>query len=304
MKVTIIQTSLAWEAPEQNLRHFEGILESLNNKSDLIVLPEMFSTGFTMNPEKHAEPGGGPAFRWMQRMAAEKQAVLTGSIAVSDNHKYYNRLFWVNPDGSFRSYDKRHLFRMAKEDTHYTAGRDRLITELGAWKICPLVCYDLRFPVWSRNVFKPIAKKPGSAADDKEKASHNRKGEIQKGASTLKAHDTGNHTRPHEGKWEYDVLIYVANWPEARVYHWKQLLIARAIENQCYVIGVNRIGKDGNGFAHSGASLVINPKGEIISNTRENDESMETVTLDKEYLDEYRKTFPAGMDADIFRIVS
>jgi omega-amidase len=199
--------------------------------------------------------------------AKEKNAVLCGSVPVEESKNYFNRLFWVEPNGSVSVYNKRHLFRIAKEDKHYSMGHEKIIKHLKGFKICPLVCYDLRFPVWSRNTFIPTPK--------------------QGDVSYIAA---------------YDVLIYVANWPEVRSYPWKQLLIARAIENQCYVIGVNRIGEDGNGIKHSGDSMVINPRGEIISKTRANEESIETVELDMNYLEEYRKTFPVGLDADEFNL--
>jgi predicted amidohydrolase len=264
MKVTIIQSEIFWEDREKNLIHFESLIHQINEDTDLIVLPEMFTTGFSMDPKKVAEPMGGKTLKWLQQQANIKNCTITGSAAIDENGKYFNRLFWVEANGHYHTYDKRHLFRMAKEDEHYTAGEKTIITQLKNWHIKPLICYDLRFPVWSRNHFKKISNTSALA--------------------------------------QYDVLIYIANWPEVRAYPWKQLLIARAIENQCYVIGVNRIGEDGNGFKHSGDSVVINPKGEIISKTKANEKSVETVILDRNYLDEYRKTFPVGLDADSFNI--
>lgn len=261
MKATIIQTHLHWENREKNIAHFDGLINTIN-ETNLIVLPEMFTTGFTMDPAKNAEPWDGETLQWLKEKAKQKNAVVTGSVAVEENGKYFNRLFWAQPNGDVKTYDKRHLFRMAKEDQHYTAGNKKMITQINGWNICPLICYDLRFPVFSRNTF--------SSTDN---------------------------------KWQYDVLVYVANWPEVRSYPWKQLLIARAIENQCFVIGVNRIGKDGNDYAHSGDSVVINPRGEVISNTKANEESVETVTLDHNYLEEFRKVFPAGLDADAFELM-
>ncbi|HRD38295.1 MAG TPA: nitrilase-related carbon-nitrogen hydrolase, partial [Bacteroidia bacterium] len=216
-----------------------------------------------MNPSKLSEPASGPTLAWLQQKAQEKNAVITGSVAVEEKGNYFNRLFWVQPNGTFSFYNKRHLFRMAGEDKHYSAGENKIIQAIGEFKICPLVCYDLRFPVWSRNTFTK---------------------------------NNGSYTAA------YDVLIYVANWPEVRSYPWKQLLIARAIENQCFVIGVNRIGADGNNIAHSGDSMVINPRGEIISKTKANEESIETVSLDYNYLSEFRKVFPVGLDADDFKL--
>ena len=263
MKVTIIQTALHWEDRTKNLEHFDTLVNSIKESTDLIVLPEMFSTGFTMNPAKLADPLNGPALQWMAKKAKEKNAVITGSVVVEDNKKYYNRLFWAEPGGTISTYDKRHLFRMANEDKHYAMGSKKIIKKINQWHICPLVCYDLRFPVWSRNTFKKTNGVPTAS---------------------------------------YDVLIYVANWPEARAYPWKQLLIARAIENQCYVIGVNRIGEDGNGIKHSGDSMVINPRGEIISKTKPNEQNIETVTLDRTYLEDFRITFPVGLDSDEFTL--
>lgn len=258
MKVTIIQTKLHWEDPEKNRAHFGQLIDSISEKTDLIILPEMFTTGFSMRPEKVAEAHQTITYNWLKKKAAEKNAVITGSVAIEENGKYYNRLHWVAPNGSTNFYDKRHLFRIGKEDEHYTMGREKIVTRIRDWNIMPLICYDLRFPVWSRN-FKN--KQP-----------------------------------------LYDVLIYIANWPEVRAYPWKQLLIARAIENQCYVIGVNRIGQDGNGYEHSGDSVIINPRGEIISKTKPHEESIETLDLDMNYLTEFRKIFPVGLDSDEFRL--
>jgi omega-amidase len=265
MKVSIVQTQIFWEDREKNLVHFDRLLQTINEPVNLIVLPEMFTTGFTMQPASNAEKADGVTLAWLKNQAVKKNATITGSVAVTENGKYYNRLFWVNPNGEVRCYNKRHLFRLAGEDLHYTAGKEKIILDSEGWKILPLICYDLRFPVWSRNIFK----KSGTS---------------------------------EAGQWDYDVLVYVANWPEVRNYPWKQLLIARAIENQCYVVGVNRIGKDGNGYEHSGDSVVINPRGEIISSTRAHEESVEIITLNREYLDEYRKNFPVGLDADAFEI--
>ncbi len=261
MKVTYIQTQLHWEDREKNLSHFDTLLHSIKEETQLILLPEMFTTGFSMNPKKTAEPANGTTLKWMQQKAKEKNAVICGSVAVKDRENYFNRLFWVQPNGEFLTYNKRHLFSMGQENEHFKAGAKKLITSYEAWNFCPLVCYDLRFPVWSRNKFNSKT-----------------------------------------GGWNYDVLIYVANWPEARVYPWKQLLIARAIENQCYVIGVNRIGKDGNGISHAGESLVIDPKGTVISQPNTHLECVETIALDRSLLDEFRTAFPVGRDADEFSV--
>jgi omega-amidase len=257
MKITAVQTNLLWEDRENNLAHFDELLKNASD-TNLILLPEMFTTGFSMRPVAVAEPSGGPGLDWMKKKAAEKKAVVCGSIAVSENGKYFNRLFWVEPDGNVRSYDKRHLFRMGGEDNHYTPGNKKIITKIGEWNICPLVCYDLRFPVWSRN--RLLGK-----------------------------------------NYEYDLLIYVANWPEVRAYQWKQLLIARAIENQCYVVGLNRTGNDGNGVPHSGSSLVIDPKGQILLDLGK-EEHIASLSLDLTLLRDFRRSFPAAMDADQFEL--
>ena len=261
LSVTLIQTSLVWENADANITYFDTLVSSID-KTDVIVLPEMFTTGFTMQPAKNAEPNDGKGLQWMEQKAAQKKCIITGSICVEENKKFYNRLYWIDA-AKQQHYNKRHLFRMGSEDQHYTMGNEKIIPIVKGWKILPLVCYDLRFPVWSRNKWQ---------------------------------------LKNNELIADYDVLIYTASWPEVRSYPWKQLLIARAIENQCYVIGVNRIGVDGNGFNHSGDSLVINPLGQIISHTKANEESVETVLLDYEFLTELRKKFPVGLDADSFEI--
>jgi omega-amidase len=265
LNITIVQTTLAWENVDANLLAFTHKLECIApSTTDLIVLPEMFTTGFTMNASAVAETMNGKTIEWLTKISAEKKCVITGSCVIKDSGKFYNRLIWMRPDGTFEFYDKRHLFRMAEENKTYTGGEKKLIVELAGWKICPLVCYDLRFPAWSRNI-----------------------PQTPKGALNA---------------MEYDCLIYVANWPERRIYAWKQLLIARAIENQAYLIGVNRIGTDGKGMDYPGHSVVLNPKGEPLSNIKPNAESIETITLSYKELEEYRREFPVGLDADKFRI--
>jgi omega-amidase len=268
LKVTIIQANLQWENKHSNMQLFSQRIGSISEKTDLIVLPEMFTTGFSMKPQEFAEAMDGPTVEWMQEQAQLKNCVVTGSFICEENGNYFNRLLWVNADGSFQTYDKRHLFRMANEDGHYTAGQKKVIVELKGWKICPLVCYDLRFPVWSRNTLLN-----------------------QVTTDTIESI-----------QYEYDVLIYVANWPEVRSYPWKTLLLARAIENQCYVVGLNRVGDDGNAIYHSGDSAVINAKGVIISQTKPHEESVETVALNYTELATFRKNFPAMLDADKFEI--
>ncbi|MCD6068304.1 MAG: amidohydrolase [Bacteroidetes bacterium] len=259
IRISIIQTHLHWENTDANLGHFSKKLDAITEATDVIVLPEMFTTGFSIHREHTAEEQGGKGLQWMLQKAKEKNCDITGSIAVKEGGNLFNRLYWVKANGSFQQYDKRHLFAMAGEDKHFTAGTKKIIVDVKGWKICPLICYDLRFPVWSRNAWK-----------NKEA--------------------------------QYDVLLYVANWPEVRSYPWKQLLIARAIENQAYVIGVNRIGEDGNKFPHSGDSAVINPRGEILSKANANEDRIETLELSYDYLQEFRKLFPVGMDADAFTL--
>jgi predicted amidohydrolase len=254
LRVTIVQTFLHWENIAENLKHFDVLLENVS-ETDLIVLPEMFTTGFSMNTKDFAENMKGSAVQWMQQKASSKNAVLTGSVMIRENGKTFNRLLWVSPDGNVQHYDKRHLFRMGNEHEHYTTGGGKIFPELKGWKICPLICYDLRFPVWARN------------------------------------------QSPH-----YDVLLYVANWPEARRHPWKTLLTARAIENQSYVIGVNRIGTDAREIAHAGDSCVCDPTGHWISNTVPYKESVETVLLSRKELDQFREKFPVLLDGDAFTI--
>ena len=238
---------------------------SIKERTEIVVLPEMFSTGFSMNPEKLAETMNGEAVSWMKRMAKEKNIILTGSLIIEEGGNYFNRLIWMLPNGQSAHYDKRHLFAYGDEHNHYTAGDKRLIASVKGWKINLQVCYDLRFPVWARQA--PSQPPP--------------KGE-EKGL-------------------EYDILIYVANWPERRIAAWKTLLQARAIENQSYVIGVNRVGDDGNDIYHSGDSMVVSPLGDVIY-TKSNGEDIFTISLDKEKLIEVRKQFPFGKDADDFLI--
>ncbi len=286
LKITIIQSNLHWENIDANLRMFSEKISAIKERTDIIVLPEMFSTGFSMNNKRLAETmparlndpgrldGKGKAVKWMQKMAKEKNCVITGSLIIKEKKKYYNRLVWMMPpdsyrDGKYKTYNKRHLFRYAGEEKYYSAGKKKLIVELNGWKICPLVCYDLRFPVWSRNHLTPSPSPRGEGSR----------------------------------KNSYDVLLFVANWPERRNHPWKTLLMARAMENQAYVVGVNRVGNDGNNVSHSGDSAVINFKGEIISKTKAHEESVETITLSKNELNDWRKTFPAWMDSDKFKLI-
>jgi omega-amidase len=260
LSFTLVQTQLKWEDREANLKMLENKIRNMDSTTHVVVLPEMFSTGFSMKPEQHAETMAGPTVQWMKNLAAEKKIILTGSVIIEDNGKYFNRLIWMLPNGNFGFYDKRHLFAYAEEDQHYTSGTQRLIASVNGWKINLLVCYDLRFPVWSRQ------------------------------------------SQTDEGGAEYDMLIYVANWPEKRNTAWKALLQARAIENQCYVIGVNRVGNDGNGIYHSGDSMVINPVGEILYE-KAHEEDLFTITLDKVEVENTRERFPFWRDSDAFQVL-
>ena len=258
MRVAAIQTDLHWENGPANFQDLQQHIARLENV-DLIILPEMFNSGFTMNPVSVAEQENGPSVHWMKKMAKEKNADIIGSIAIKRKDRYFNSLFWVQPNGHYYFYDKRHLFRMADEHKHYTNGNDLLIVTKEKLRFCPLICYDLRFPIWSRNINPDLS-------------------------------------------FRYDVLIYVANWPEPRVNAWISLLQARAIENQSYVIGLNRIGKDGNNVNYCGESRVFNPKGERLDSFEKNKESVQIVELDKLFVDEFRKKFPTNLDADSFQI--
>jgi predicted amidohydrolase len=259
LRIAIVQTALHWQNIKANLDMFDTLLR--NVKADLIVLPEMFSTGFSMDAEALAESMDGSAVRWMASKAAEANAVLTGSLIIYEGdgayRKYYNRLIWMRPDGSYETYDKRHLFSLSEEPKIYTAGEKRLIVTLNGWRICPMICYDLRFPVWSRN-----------AINDQREA-------------------------------DYDILIYVANWPSRRAVAWKALLQARAIENQSYVIGANRVGEDGESFAYSGDSSAIDPLGTILYHKEESAE-VATISLHYDDLVKARRLFPFLKDADSF----
>lgn len=266
LKITFIQSYLHWENAIANLAMFEEKIWQLKATTDLIILPEMFTTGFSMRAPALAEHMNMNTFKWMKQQAAQTGAVITGSYIVKDKDKFYNRLIWMRPDGSYEQYDKRHLFRMAEEHQIYAAGTNRIITQLKGWRICPLICYDLRFPVWSRN-------------------------------SSITARQ-GDH--PQEPV--YDCLIYIANWPAARSYAWSTLLQARAIENLSYVVGVNRVGTDGKGHAYSGNSAIVSPKGEQLFYQADS-EMMHTVTLDAEELIAFRHKFPAHLDADSFEVM-
>ncbi len=272
LSFTILQSSLVWENTEANLASFREKINTLND-AEVVILPEMFNTGFSMRPEIFAEKMNGITVEWMKNIATEKKIILTGSLMIEENNQYYNRMIWMLPNGEMGCYDKRHLFAYSGEDKHYHPGQKRLITSVKGWKILLQVCYDLRFPVWARQT--PVQ-------------SERQNDPFGKGS--------GRGYVP-----EYDVIIYVANWPERRSHAWRSLLMARAIENQCYVIGVNRVGIDGNEISYSGDSMVIDPLGEILYHKAQ-EEDIHTVLLEKIKLDEIRKKFPFLQDGDRFSI--
>lgn len=263
LNISLIQSDLVWEDPKANRDSFEKKIKSLG-ESDLILLPEMFTTGFSMASSRIAEDMSGESIQWMEKMARTKKAVICGSLIIEEKGEYYNRLIWMKPDGQLQYYDKRHLFRMAEEDQYFSPGKERLIVELKGWKICPLICYDLRFPVYSRNRY-----------------------------------DTDRKTYAHA---DYDLLIYLANWPSPRASAWSKLLMARAIENQSYVAGLNRIGKDEKGMEYIGGSCLVDPKGELIWEACDGEAEMTTINIELEALNDFRKKFPLGMDADDFEL--
>ncbi|MEL6942079.1 MAG: amidohydrolase [Bacteroidota bacterium] len=253
MNITLIQTTLAWEDVDANLVLLAKQLTSITAQTDLILLPEMFTTGFSMNAQQLAETMDGRTIDWMQKQAKKYDAVVAGSFIVKEKEKFYNRLIWMYPNGEYKQYDKRHLFTMAEEHLTYEAGKEKLIVEWKGWKICPLICYDLRFPVWSRNVEN------------------------------------------------YDLLIYLANWPATRSFHWKTLLQARAIENQSFIVGLNCVGKDGNGYYYTGDSCIISPAGEWLFQAADR-KVVHTQNISRSDLDTLRKKLPFLKDQDTFSI--
>ncbi|MEO7311152.1 MAG: amidohydrolase [Chitinophagaceae bacterium] len=265
LSLSLVQTNLYWEDKAANLRMLEEKINGISQPTNLVILPEMFSTGFSMKPELLAEKMDGPTVNWMRQTAMDRRVILTGSIIVEDEGHYYNRLLWMQPNGQYGYYDKRHLFALGEEHKHYSAGAKRMIASVNGWKINLQICYDLRFPVWARQSPRHIEKRISDEA-------------------------------------EYDLLLYVANWPERRSHAWKTLLAARAIENQCYVAGVNRVGNDGNDIYHSGNSMVIDPLGEILCQ-QDQDETILSITLHKNELQEIRTKLPFGNDADDFLLV-
>jgi predicted amidohydrolase len=286
LSITTIQADLFWEDKKANLQRFEEKILGIREYTEVVILPEMFNTGFSMKPETLAEKMDGPSVAWMKKLAAQKRIILTGSLIIEEEGNYYNRLIWMLPNGQYGYYDKRHRFAYAGENEHYTAGNKRLIASVKGWKINLLVCYDLRFPVWSR---QSPAQAPAGVQEQ------------EASSMGLSAAISGNDAKVPEP--EYDLLIYVANWPERRNHAWKTLLQARAIENQSYVAGVNRVGKDGNSIYHSGDSMIIDPLGEALYHSPE-EETVFTYTLQKKKLEEARSRFPFWRDADHFSISS
>lgn len=264
LSITLIQTNLHWENKKANLEMLSKKIEGIKEKTEVIILPEMFSTGFSMKPELLAENMEGETVQWMKKNSAEKKVILTGSIIIKENNEFFNRLVWMMPNGKYGVYDKKHLFAYGDEQLRYSAGSKRVIASVKGWKINLQVCYDLRFPVWARQSSISIKKEPVISL-------------------------------------EYDLLIYVANWPERRSHAWKTLLQARAIENQCYVIGVNRLGEDGNEIHYSGDSMIVDPLGEIIYQ-KTDEEDIYTFKLEKNNLTEVREKFPFWKDADSFTL--
>lgn len=253
LKIALLQYPIVWEDQEANFSLIDEIISSV--EADIFILPEMFSTGFTMDPEKNAEPFCGVSFKFLQAKAIEKKAVFTGSVPTKIGSEYFNRLYWTEPNETFIFYDKRHLFSLAGEEKHYTAGTDRKIIKYKSWKLMPMICYDLRFPVWSRN-------------------------------------DMG-----------YDIVFYVANWPEIRSFAWTQLLKARAIENLSYCIGVNRIGEDHNGIPHSGDSMIYDPLGVEVQFSIPN-KNLFLFELNKKEIESTRRKFSFLNDRDSFEIIA
>jgi predicted amidohydrolase len=256
LKIALIQSDLVWENPEYNLNNFNTKLDTVGEDVDLVVLPEMFSSGFTMNPVNVAETMKGAAINWMINNALEIGVAICGSLVIEEGSNYYNRFVFVNSDGSIHTYDKKHTFTMAGEDKVYKAGGSKVILDFKGWKICPLICYDLRFPVWARNTE------------------------------------------------DYDLLIYVANWPKPRINAWDILLQARAIENMAYCVGVNRIGSDANDLEYNGHSAVYDGLGHRILSFYEYEEGIKTIGIDKQHLQKIRNDLRFLEDRDEFSLIT
>ncbi len=256
LRVHLIQSPLAWENPEANRAHFSELFSTMILRGSVVVLPEMFSTGFSMHPHQHAEAPDGPTVQWMLQEAANRRCIITGSLMIQEEGQFYNRLYWVQPDGQYFTYNKRHLFGMAGEDKVYTAGEQRMVVQVNGWRIALAICYDLRFPVWLRQQLDS----------------------------------------------EYDVLLVTANWPERRAEAWNTLLKARAIENQCYVLGVNRCGEDGNGLQYRGDTQIIDPAGSILAHAA-SEAKIISFDLQAEQLQQIRQALPFLRDKDDFMLL-
>lgn len=255
LKISILQSTIIWQNNSQNLHQFSEKIKKIEGDTDVIILPEMFTTGFSMEPHKIAEKMDGKTVQWMQNISKENNCAIAGSVIIQEENNYYNRFLFVHPSGEINHYNKRHLFTLAGEDTIYTSGSEKLIIDFKGWKICPLICYDLRFPVWARNVEN------------------------------------------------YDILIYVANWPKPRINAWDSLLKARSIENMCYTVGVNRVGVDANKLEYNGHSAIYNCLGEQLVMAAENKEITLNVTLDKNHISETRNMLRFLDDKDSFEIL-
>ena len=254
LKIALIQADLVWENPDQNRVNLESHIESINDPVDLIILPEMFTTGFTMNPKGLAESMDGKTVNWMKDLAQRKQSALVGSTIIRENGLYFNRLLFVHPDGAIDTYDKKHTFTLAGEHTVYESGKENKIINYLGWSIKPLICYDLRFPVWARNLE------------------------------------------------DYDIVLYVANWPHVRISAWDALLKARAIENMSFSIGVNRVGLDGNGHEYPGHSAVYDVLGQRLDDIPSHKEAIGIITLNKSHISKYRNKLGFLKDRDNFNL--
>jgi len=254
LKIALIQTNLVWENPIQNRINFSEKINTVAEAVDLIILPEMFTSGFTMNAETIAETMDGETVTWLKKLAQKKGAAITGSLVIKEHGNYFNRCFFVEPDGTISTYDKRHTFTLAGEHKVYKAGKTKTIINYKGWSICPLICYDLRFPVWARNVEN------------------------------------------------YDLLLYVANWPSVRINAWDVLLKARAIENMAYCIGVNRVGLDGNNYEYPGHSATYDVLGNRIDSISEDKETIDIVVLEKKHIKKYRDKLNFLNDKDDFNL--
>jgi predicted amidohydrolase len=262
LSVALVQAATAWHDARTNRELYGTQVLALAGRADLIVLPETFLSGFSNDAVADAETMDGFNLRWMRDLACEVGAVIAGSLVIRDGEGVYNRLVWARPDGTLAHYDKRHLFRMAGEHQRYSAGRERLIVEIAGWRVCPMVCYDLRFPAFIRNRFNPA-----------------------------------------DQRLDYDLALFVANWPSPRRHAWRTLLRARAIENLAYCIGVNRVGTDGNQLHYAGDSAAIDFLGEALVELGSEPATV-AVTLSVERLEAHRARFPAWLDADDFELRS